>query len=127
MTKAELEAQVIATYEAKVGWTFELAGIDLSGDLKNKHTNTVTMELTPTGTGGNLGLGESDTLAKGIVQLASDVNSISKSIAKDFSVGDFGLTLEVEVEKSGGVKIVAGGEAGRGTGHKIKLTFRPTR
>jgi hypothetical protein len=82
------------------------------------------MELRPTGIGGNLGKKESQDLAAGILQLAKDVKEISTKISKDFVVDDFGLSLEAEVEKSGGVKLVVGGDVGRNTGHTIKLTFR---
>ncbi len=121
---ADLELLLGAKQSLTVGGQVPLVPIDISFDGAWTNVQTFNLRLTASGSAGDLsGVDVTDHLAQGILALASAVKQTNSLHHKSWSVSNPKVTVNVEREQSGTLKIGGGGGKASRRTHTIALTF----
>lgn len=124
LVRADLELLVEAKTSAGVGGEVPLIPIDIGFEGQWTDVQTFNLTLTPSGGTGTLaGVDVKDELARGILAIASTVKKINDLHKKTWIASNPTVTVNVERQKSGALKVGAGGGKSARRTHTIKLTF----
>jgi hypothetical protein len=126
LQKAELQIKVATKKSAKAGGKLDFGvSIDLSSEKEWSKAHTLVLVLTPK-TRIALGKSESEDLADAIIEIASAVKQLEKTVAGNFNASEATVSIDVEQTSDGKLQVVAGGGGKSASAHTLKLTFRPT-
>jgi hypothetical protein len=127
LLRAELELLVEAKTSAAVGGQLPLVPIDVGFDGEWSSVQTFGLTITASGAAGDLGkVDVKDELARGIIAIASAIKKISDHHRQTWVVSNPKVTVNVERELSGSLKVGVGGGKSSGRTHTITLTFELT-
>ena len=127
LVRADLELLVEAKTSASAGGVTPMLPIDIGfkGDWSNVQTFGLT--ITPSGSVGDLGaLDVEDELARGMLAIADTLKKIHDLHKGTWLASNPKLTVNVGRERTGSLKIGAGGGKSSRRSHTITLTFLST-
>ncbi|HUB82599.1 MAG TPA: trypco2 family protein [Bryobacteraceae bacterium] len=126
LQRAELHLKVATKKTAKAGGKLEFGvSIDVSSEKEWSKAHTFILALTPKAKIA-LGKDESEELADAIIEIASAIKQLEKTVAGNFNASEATVSIEVERSTDGKLQVVAGGGGKSVNAHTLKLTFRPS-
>lgn len=124
LVSADLELLVEAKTSASAGGEVPLIPIEIGFEGEWTRVQTFRLTLTPAGGAGDLGRAEiKDELAGGILAIAEAVRKITDLHKRTWNLSNPSITVNVEREIGGTLKIGAGGGKSSHRTHTITLTF----
>ena len=122
ITEVDLELRTVV--ETTAGGGVTIGVLEVGGDRTRDDTNTLSLRLTPSTAGVQLMASPAEDLVAAI--LATSAASLAAADSPPaFILVDATVTIEVEVNLSGKVSLIARGGAAHTKGHTLTLTLSP--